>query len=95
MLNGVLLAWVRAVMMRLELKRWLVLLLLAAAMGVQAAPSVDERLAAIEDGKVSERAVIDAEIAAIARQLPRTRHCGGVCNVSSAGTRTPQISTQH
>lgn len=70
MLNGVLRALVRAVMMRLELKRWLVLLLLAAAMGVQAAPSVDERLAAIEDGKVSERAVIDAEIAAIARQLP-------------------------
>lgn len=71
MLNQVLLAPIGAVMMlRLDLTRWLALLLLAVALGAQAVPSADERIRAIEDGQLSESTLIAAELADIARQLP-------------------------
>lgn len=44
-------------------------LLLVLATSAMALPSLEQRLQAIEDGMVSERSVIDAELAAISQQL--------------------------
>ena len=70
MLNGQRLTRILAVMMRLELKRGLVLLLLIATLGAQAGPSLNERLQVIEDGLLSDAAVIASELNDIAAQLP-------------------------